>query len=160
MNMLAYEANAAWNREITCILFKNLIQLYFLCSFLYSLTYCIKEVIKGNISWRLNGNSDDLWGSYGLKQGNPLRFFQNTDPIVFVLFIFWFWLTVSNTLSKTIFFDNKLKVLALEAATAWNRRIYSKILKLLEFLFFLSTDLLFYLMSKNGYQRKHILVLN
>ena len=34
--------------------FKTLIQLYFLRLFLYSLTYCIKEVIKGKIFWRLN----------------------------------------------------------------------------------------------------------
>ena len=29
--------------------FKTLIQLYLFCLFLYSLTYCIKEGIKGNI---------------------------------------------------------------------------------------------------------------
>ena len=54
MNMLAYEADTAWNRGIPCIFFKTLIQLYLLCSFLYSLTYCIKEVIKGNILLRLD----------------------------------------------------------------------------------------------------------
>ena len=52
--MLAYKADTAWNRGIPCIFFKILIQLYLLRSFLYSLTYCIKEVINGNILWRLN----------------------------------------------------------------------------------------------------------
>ena len=56
MNMLAYEAGTAQNREIPCIFFKTLIQLYLLCSLLYSLTYCIKEVIKGKMFLRLNEN--------------------------------------------------------------------------------------------------------
>ena len=55
MNILAYESDTAWNREIPCTFFKTLIQLYVLCSFLYYLTYCIKEVIKGKTFWRLNG---------------------------------------------------------------------------------------------------------
>ena len=40
--------------EYLAICFKMLIQLYLLRSFLYSLTYCIKEVINGKIFWRLN----------------------------------------------------------------------------------------------------------
>ena len=31
------------------------------------------------IIWRLNEKCVGLWGSYGLKQGNPLQFFQNTN---------------------------------------------------------------------------------
>ena len=137
MNMLAYEADTSWNRRTTCIFFKTLIQSYLLRSFFYSLTYCIKEVIKSNIFWRLNekvlayeaatarnrgipwiffktliqlylflislflkycikegikGNildvkfkSVDLWGRYGLKQGNPLQNIKITNQIVFVL---------------------------------------------------------------------------
>ena len=87
LKVLAYEVATAWNRGIPCKILNFLIQLYLLCSFLYSLTYCIKQVINGKIFWRLNDKSVGLWGSYGLKQGNPLQFFQNTDPIVFVLFI-------------------------------------------------------------------------
>ena len=34
--------------------FKTVIQLYLLCLFLYSLNYCIEEVIKDKIFWRLN----------------------------------------------------------------------------------------------------------
>ena len=72
MNMQAYKADTAWNRGIPCIFFKILIQLYLLGSFLYSLTYCIKEVIYGKIFWRLSEKCVGLWGIYGLKQGNGL----------------------------------------------------------------------------------------
>ena len=48
MNMLAYDADTALNSGIPCIFFKTLIQLYLLRSFLYSLTYCIKEGIEDN----------------------------------------------------------------------------------------------------------------
>ena len=40
--------------ESLAIFFKTLIQLYVLRSFLYSLTYFIKEVISGKIFWRSN----------------------------------------------------------------------------------------------------------
>ena len=63
--------------ESIVFFFKTLIQLYLLRSFFYSLTYCIKEVIKSKIFWRLNGKSVGLWGSYGLKQGNPLKIFKD-----------------------------------------------------------------------------------
>ena len=55
MNMLAYEADKAWNRVITFFSFKTLIQIYLLHSFIYSLTYCIKEGIENNslkIKWK------------------------------------------------------------------------------------------------------------
>ena len=130
MNMLAYEANAAWNRGIPCI-FLKLIQIYLLCSFISSLTYCITEFIKGTISWRLNENSVGLWGSYGLKQGNPLRFFQNTKKKLFVLFIFSILTYCIKEGIKNTIFDNNLKLFAYEAATAWHRGIHSKILKFL-----------------------------
>ena len=52
--MLAHQAETAWNRGINCIFSKTLIQLYLLHLFLYPLTYYNKEVIKGNIFWRLN----------------------------------------------------------------------------------------------------------
>ena len=76
--------------EYLVFFFKTLIQLYLLRSFLYSLTHCTKEVIKGKIFLEIKWKRADLWGSYGLKKANPLQFFQNTDPIVFVLFIFLF----------------------------------------------------------------------
>ena len=54
MNLLAYEADISWCSRMPCISFKTLIQLYLLHSFLFPLNYCIKEVIKGKIFWRLN----------------------------------------------------------------------------------------------------------
>ena len=116
--VLAYEAATTWNRGIPCIFFKTLIQLYLLRSFLYYLTYCIREVIKGKLFWILNEKSSGLWGSNSLKQGNPVQLFQNTDPIVFVLFIFLFWLTVSKRVSKAIFLDIKCKSVGL-----WGRYV-------------------------------------
>ena len=58
--MFAYETDTARNRGIPCIFFKTLIQLNLLCSFPYSLTYCIKEAINGKIFWRLNEKSVGL----------------------------------------------------------------------------------------------------
>ena len=98
MNMQAYKSDTAWNRGMPSTFYKILIQIYLLCSFLYSLTYfikegikgdifwrlnekvpvyeadtaCIKKVIKGKIFWILNEKSAGLWGNYGLKQGNLL----------------------------------------------------------------------------------------
>ena len=65
-------------------IFKTLIQLNFSCFFLYSFTNCIKNGIKGNIFGDLK--QIGLWGSYGLKQGNPLQNFETTNQIVFVLY--------------------------------------------------------------------------
>ena len=84
MNMLAYEADKAWNRGIPCIFFKKLIQLYLLHSFLYSLTYCIKEVIKDKkmeIKWK------KWWPMRQLRPetGESLTIFQNTNKRLYVL---------------------------------------------------------------------------
>ena len=77
MNMLAYEADTAWNRGIPCIFFKILIQLYYICYVHFFILWLIvsKRVSK-IIIWRLNEKSVGLWGSYGQKQGNPLQFFK------------------------------------------------------------------------------------
>ena len=85
MNMLAYEADTAWNRGIPCIFFKTLIQLYLLCSFLYSLTYCIKEVIKGRIFWRLNEKIPAYEAATARNRGIPCKIFKIANQIVFVL---------------------------------------------------------------------------
>ena len=107
--MQAYNADTAWNREIPCIFFKILIQLYLLCSFLYSLTYSIKKVINGKIFWRLNEKSVGLWGSYGLKQGNPLQIFQTLIQLYLICLILYFLNTVSKRVSKAIFLDITFK---------------------------------------------------
>ena len=51
--MQAYKADTAWNRGIPCIK-KKRIQVYLLRLYLYPVTYCTIEAIKGNIFWILN----------------------------------------------------------------------------------------------------------
>ena len=96
------------------------------------MTYCIKEVINGKIFWRLNDKSVGLWGSYGLKQGNPLQFSSKhlSNCICFVYFSI-LDLLYQRGYQRQYFWTLHLKVLAYEAATAWNRGIPCKILKLL-----------------------------
>ena len=118
--------------ESLVFFFKTLIQLYLLCLFIYSLTYCIKEVIKGKMFWRLNEKCAGLWVSYGLKQGNPLQFFSKhwSNCICFAYFSI-FDLLYQRGYQGKYFRTLNLKVLAYETATAWNRGIPYKILKLL-----------------------------
>ena len=132
MNILAYEADTSWNRGIPCISFKTIIQLYFYCSFLYSLTYCIKEFIKGKIFWRLNEKSAGLLGSYGLKQGNSSQLISKhwSNCICFVYFSI-FDLLYQRGYQRQYFWTLSLKVFAYDAAMVWNRGIPCKILKLL-----------------------------
>ena len=113
MNMQAYKADIAWTRGIPCIQFKIQIQLYLLRSCLYSLTYCIKEVIYGKIFRRLNEKSVVLWGSFGLKQGNPLQFFKTLIQLYLFCLFLYFWITVSKRVSKEIFLDIKFKSVGL-----------------------------------------------
>ena len=105
--MLVYEATTAWNRGISCNFFQNTDPIVFVLFISLFLTYCIKEGIKGNIL-DIKFKSVGLWGSYGLKQGNPLQNIKITNQIVFVF----------------------------------------------------SPDLFFYLINQNGYQREDILRLN
>ena len=97
--------------ESHAIFFKTLIQLYLFCLFLYFWLTISKRVSKA-IFLDITFESVVLWGSYGLKQGNPLYFFQNTDPIVFFSFLY-FWLTISNRVSKAIFLDITFKSVGL-----------------------------------------------
>ena len=90
-----------------------LIQLFLVRSFLYSLTYCVKEVIKGNIFWRLNEESVGLWGSYGLKQRNPLKFFKTLIRLYLFYLFLYFWLTLSKRVSKAICLYINLKSVGL-----------------------------------------------
>ena len=111
--MQAYKADTAWNRGILCIFFKILIQLYLLRSFLYSLTYLIKEVIKSNIFWSLNKKVLAYEAAMAWNRGIPSKFFNTLLQLyLFCLFIY-FWLTVSKRVSKAIFFDIKFKSVGL-----------------------------------------------
>ena len=55
---------------------KTLIQLYLLHPFLYSLTYCIKEVIKGKIFWGLNEKKCRPMRQLWPETGEPLATFS------------------------------------------------------------------------------------
>ena len=94
--MSAYEADQPKTGQSLVSFYKTLIQLYLLRSFLYSFTYCIKEVIKGRIFWILNEKSAGLCGRYGLKQGNPLQSFQNTNKKLYVLCTNYFNFCIIN----------------------------------------------------------------
>ena len=135
--MLPYEADTYWNKEIPCIFFKTIIQFYLLCSFLYSLTFYIKEVIKGKIFWRLNDKSVGLWDNYSLKQGNPLQVFKILIQLYLFCFFSIFDLLYQTGYQRQYFLTLNLKVLACEAAKAWSKGIPCKILKLLIKLFLL-----------------------
>ena len=103
------------------------------------------------IKWKSVG----LWGSYGLKQGNPLAIVQKTHPncICFVYFSI-FDLLYQRGYQRQYFRTLHLKVLAYETAMAWNRGIPGKILNFL---------IKLYLVLLNGskcYQRWDLLKLN
>ena len=70
--VLAYEAATAWNRGIPCHCFKTLIQLYLFCLFLYFWLNVSKRLSKA-IFLDITYKSVGLWGSYGLKQRNPIQ---------------------------------------------------------------------------------------
>ena len=110
-------------------IFKTLIQLYLFCLFLYSLTYCIKEVIE-DINLEIKWKSVGLLGNYGLKQVNPLQFFKTQiKNICFVCELIY--LLYHRGYQRQYSWTLHLKVLAHEAATAWNRGIPGKILNFL-----------------------------
>ena len=66
-----------------------------------------------------------LWGSFSLKQGYPMHFFQNADPILFVTFVlFILSLDVPKSLSKLRSLGDKMKiVLAFKENMAWSEEI-------------------------------------
>ena len=96
-------------RESLAIFFKTLIQLYLFCLFLYFWLTVSKRVSKA-IFLDITFKSVGLWGSYGLKQGNPLQFFKTLIQLYLFLY---FWLTISKRLSKAIFLDIKFKSVGL-----------------------------------------------
>ena len=153
MNTQAYKADTAWNRGIPCIFIKILIQLYLLRSFLYSLTYCIKEVIEGKIFWRLNEN---CWPMRQLRPetGESLAIFSKhwSNCICFVYFSIFDSLYQIGY-QRQYFWTLNLKVLAYEAATAWNRRIPCNFSKHLSNYICLYIFYIFDLLYQRGYWR-------
>ena len=106
-------------------------------------------------------NSVGLWCRYGLKQGNPLQFFKTLiQSYLFYLFIY-LWITVSKRVSKSILLDIKFKSVGLWVSYGLKQGNPLQNLKISnQIVFFLSPDLLFYLMYQIGYQRKDLLRLN
>ena len=89
MKFLVYEAATAWSSGIPCLFFITLIQLYLLRSFIYSLTYCIKEGIWENnleIKWKMCRSMRQLC----TEIGESLAIFQNTNRRLYVLCTIFF----------------------------------------------------------------------
>ena len=85
----AYEAATAWSRVTVCKILNFLIRLYLFCLLIYCFTSCIKrlsEVRYFEIKWI-------CWPMRQIQPetGESLLFFQNTNPIIFVLFISLFF---------------------------------------------------------------------
>ena len=150
---MAYEASTAWNRGIPCNFFQSTIQLYLLCLFLYSFTYCIKEVIKGMIFWILDKKVTAYEAATAQNMGIPCKFSKHWSNCIFFIYFSIFDLLYQRGYQRQYFWTLHLKVLAYEAAMAWNMGIPCKILKLLIILFFLSPILFFYLIYQKGYLR-------
>ena len=95
------------------IIFVTFISLFF--DFLYQRGYQRWYLLE--IKWKSAG----IWGIYGLKQGNSLQFFKTLIQLyLFYLFLYFDFLYQRGHQSK-YFWTLNLKVLAYEAATAWNR---------------------------------------
>ena len=127
--MQAYKADTAWNRGFTCIFFKILIQLYLLRSFLYSLTYCIKEFINGKIIWRLDLKLLAYEAATSWNRGIHCNFSKHWSNCICFVYFSIFDLLYQRGYKRQYFCTLNLKVLAYEADTAWYRVIPCKILK-------------------------------
>ena len=101
--------------------FKILIQIYLLRSFLYYLTYCIKEVIKGKIFWILNLKMLAYEAATAWNRGIPCNFSKHWSNCICFVYLSIFDLLYQSGYQRHYFWTWHLKVLAREAATAWNR---------------------------------------
>ena len=128
MNMQTYKADKAWKRGIPGIFFKILIQLYLLHSFRYYLTFCIKEAIDGKIFWRLNERVLAYVAATAWNRGIPYNFTKHWSNCIIYIYLSIFDLLYQRGYQSQYLWKLNLKVLAYEAATAWNRGIPSKIL--------------------------------
>ena len=90
--------------ESLVLILKRLIQLYLLRLFIYSLTYCIKEVINCKIFWRLNEKKSVYEAATDRNMG------------------------ISHSIIVTALIQLYLKVFTYDAATTRNRLIPCNIL--------------------------------
>ena len=121
------------------IFFKTLIQLYLFYLFFNILLTVSKRVSK-SIFLDITFKSVGIWGSYSLKQGNPLHFFSKhwSNCICFVYFSI-FDLLYQRGYQMQYFWTLPLKVLAYESDTAWFRDIPLQNLKFSNHVIFCST---------------------
>ena len=73
--MSSIEADMAWNMGIPCKTFKSLIKLYFSCLVYFCFPILSKNISKERFLFMLVIRYAGHWGSYILKQGNPLKFY-------------------------------------------------------------------------------------
>ena len=109
------------------VFFKMIIQLYLLRSFFYSLTYYIKEVIKGKIFWRLNLKVLAYEVATSWNRGIPGNFSKHLSNCICFVYFYIFELLYQRGYQRQYFWTLHFKVLAYEAFTAWNRGIPGKI---------------------------------
>ena len=107
-----------------------LIQLYLVRSFLYYLTYCTKEVIKGKTFWRLNEKVTAYEAATAWNRGIPCNFSKHWSNCICFIYFSIFDSLYQREYQGQYFWTLNFKILAYEAATAWNRGIPCKILKL------------------------------
>ena len=88
--------------------FKTLIQLYSFNLVLY-FWLTVSERVSNAICLDIKFKSVGRWGSYVLKQGNPLQFFKTLIQLYLFDVFLYFWLTVSKRVSKAIFLEIKFK---------------------------------------------------
>ena len=95
------------------LFFKILIQLYLLRSYLYSLTYCIKEFINDKIFWRLKlkvlaYEADTAW-----NRGIPCNFSKHCFKCICFVYFSIFDLLYQRGYQRQLFFDIKFKSVGL-----------------------------------------------
>ena len=108
MNMQAYKADTTWNRWFPFIFFTTQIQLYLLRSFLYSLTSCIKEVIKGKIFWRMNLKVLDNEAATAWNREIPSHFSKHWYNCICFVYFSIFDLLYQRGYQKSSYYKKKM----------------------------------------------------
>ena len=84
--------------------FKTLIQLYMFCLFIYSLTYCIKEVIKGKIFLRLDEKVPAYEADTAWNRGIPCILLKTLFQLyLFCLFPYFLTYCIKEGIKGNIF---------------------------------------------------------
>ena len=105
------------------VFFQNTDPINLLCSFLYSLTYFIKEVINGKIFWRLNLKVLAYEAATAWKSRIPCNVSKHWSNCICFVYFSMFDLLYQRGYQRQYFWTLNLKVLAYETDTAWNRGI-------------------------------------